>query len=314
MHAEVDLEADRPYALVIEYCNSGRAPVPGMQFGVLPPQPEDMFRRAVAAASDADLVVCVVGTTEEWESEGYDRSDMRLPGRQDELVAAVSTANPRTIVVLNTGAPVEMPWVTQPAAILQAWFPGQEFGGALTDILFGDANPSGKLPTTFPVHLRDVPAMASYPGEDGEVAYTERLHVGYRGFDARNIKPLFPFGHGLSYTTFDYGEPVVEFDGEDRVRVSVPVTNTGDRDGQETVQLYVGNGNTIDGTPPQELKGFVKLNLAPGEVQTAEFTLNVRAFSSYDVERQTWARKPGPFELRLGASSRDMRAVATLPN
>ncbi len=180
--------------------------------------------RAVALARRADAVVCVVGTDNDWETEGNDRESMALPPPQDELVRAVAAANPRTVVIINAASPVEMPWADDVAAIVQAWFPGEEWGNALADVLSGDLSPSGKLPTTIPVRLEDTPAFTNYPGERGQVRYGEGVFVGYRWYDTRAIEPRFCFGHGLSYTTFRLGTPT--WDG---AAVHLQVTNIGIR-------------------------------------------------------------------------------------
>ncbi len=201
-----------------------------------------MLDRAVAAAAAADVAVVVVGTNGEWETEGRDRSTLQLPGRQDELVQRVAAANPRTVVVVNAGAPVELPWADDVAAVLQCWFGGQEVDRAVADVLTGAAEPGGRLPTTIPVRLEHNPAHDNFPGENGELRYGEGLFMGYRGYEHRHIAPRFPFGHGLGYTTFELGEPVLSepmFRPGATITVAVPVTNTGDRPGAEVVQCYV---------------------------------------------------------------------------
>jgi beta-glucosidase len=257
----------------------------------------------------------VTGTNTEVESEGGDRASIALPGDQDELVRAVAAANPRTVVVNNSGSPVLMPWADDVAAIVQAWFPGQEGGDAITDVLFGEAEPGGRMPTTWPKRIEDTPAFTNYPGENGHVLYGEGVFIGYRWYDARDIDPLWPFGHGLSYTTFAWGEPRVSTAGsaEDlRVTVEVDVTNTGERRGTEVVQCYVAPRRPRLARPPHELKGFARLDLAPGETGTARITLDVRAFSAWDPAMHGWVIDGESFELRLGRSSRDIVATAPL--
>jgi beta-glucosidase len=316
--ASVEMEAGKNYQLAVEYNRGGSPRNAGLQFGMVPPYPEDLMQRAVAAAKGADAAVLVVGTNGEWETEGNDRLDMELPGRQRELIEKVAAANPKTVVVMNAGSPVAMDWLGRAPAVLQAWFPGQEFGNALADVLFGDASPSGKLPTTFPRRLEDSPAFANYPGENGKVSYEEGVFVGYRGYDARDVEPLFPFGHGLSYTTFEYGEISVTVEGGDSVAVEVDVTNAGQRAGQEVVQCYVRDVESSVARPPKELKGLAKLSLKPGQTATARIVLDRRAFSFYDPARsdgrwrtpRRWVLESGEFELLVGSSSRDIRAVA----
>ncbi len=310
--AEIEMEAGKTYELKIEYSRNGVPGIAGLRCGMVPPVPEDLMERAVAAAAAADAAVLVVGTTGEWETEGNDRRDMELPGRQRELIEKVTSANPNTVVVVNAASPIAMDWLGRAHAVLLAWFPGQEFGNALADVLFGDANPSGKLPTTFPKRLQDHPAFFNYPGENGRVLYGEGIFVGYRGYDARDVEPLFPFGHGLSYTTFAHGDARVTVKGGDTVVVEVDVTNTGDRAGREVVQCYVRDVRASLARPAKELKGFTKVSLEPGETTTARIVLGRRAFSFYDPRSAGWVLEPGDFELLIGSSSRDIRAAATV--
>jgi beta-glucosidase len=295
----VQLVAGERHTLEVEY-----VPVRGfggLEIGYRPPAPADLFERAVALARRADAVVCVVGTDGDWETEGNDRDSMQLPPPQDELVAAVAAANPRTVVVVNAASPVTMPWNDDVGAVMQTWFPGQEWGNALADVLAGDAAPSGKLPTTVPYRLDDTPAFKNYPGEDGEVHYGERVFVGYRWYDERDIEPQYCFGHGLSYTTFSLDDPA--WDGED---LTVRVTNSGAQRGAEVVQCYVRDVEVTVERPPQELKGFVKVELDPGESRVVTIPLDDRAFAYWDVAAHAWQVEPGEFELRVGTSSRDI--------
>jgi beta-glucosidase len=247
--------------------------------GVLGPTPDDLIDRAVRAAAAADAAVVIVGTSEEWETEGRDRESMDLPGAQAELIERVAAVNPRTVVVLNAGSPIATPWVDRVPAILDTWLGGQEMADAIAALLLGDATPSGKLPTTFPVGLEDTPAFRHYPGEAGEVVYGEGVLVGYRSYDTRAIAPRFAFGHGLSYTTFAYDEPrlsAAELSPGQRLTVDVDVTNTGGRPGSEVVQLYVRPLAARLARPFQELKAFAKIALAPGERATARLELDDR--------------------------------------
>lgn len=259
---------------------------------------EQALAAAVRAAAASDVAVVVVGTDGRWESEGFDRPSMALPGNQDALVAAVAAANPRTIVVLNCGAPVEMPWIEDVAAVLQLWFPGQEGGRALADLLLGDAEPTGRLPMTLPKLLSDSPAAATYASEaDGQIAvYAEGLQVGYRHFDTHDVDPLFCFGHGLSYTTFAYEELTLS----EADQLTVRVRNTGARLGVEVTQLYVQQ----PGRTPA-LRAFRRTRLAPGEAATVTFPLNDRDFARWD---DGWKIAAGEHVLRIGSSSRDLRA------
>jgi len=267
--------------------------------------------RAVALARKSDLAVIFAGLPEGFESEGRDRSDMNLPGGQNALIRAVAKANPNTVVVLNAGSPVNMPWLEDVAGLVEAYYPGQENGNAVAQILLGKVNPSGKLPITFPKRLEDSPASINspYPG-CREVNYGEGIFVGYRYYDIKDIEPLFPFGFGLSYTTFEYGKvkaPRTVRRGENFI-VSLTVKNSGKVAGKEVVQLYVADKQSSLPRPPIELKGFAKISLLPGESRVITFTLDPRSLSFYDPQKKQWVAEPGDFEVQLGASSRDIRA------
>jgi beta-glucosidase len=270
---------------------------------VRPPWPDEPREMAAEAAAIADAAIVVVGLTREVDTEGQDRPDMALPPGQDELVAAVAAANPRTIVVVNAGSPVAMPWINDVAAVVQLWYPGQEGGHALADVLTGAAD-GGRLPCTFPVRVEDSPAFAGYPGRDGQLAYEEGVFVGHRGFEAANTQPLFAFGHGLSYTTFEYGDVTADASG-----ASVNVTNTGTRPGTEVVQVYVSDVEATLPRPAKELKGFAKVRLGPGETGTARFAFDDRTFAFWN---KGWQIEPGDFAILAGPSSADIRARATV--
>jgi beta-glucosidase len=308
----IDLVAGRRYDVVVEAIPAAPA-LGGLSVGLEPPAGDDLLDRAVTAVGRADAAVVVVGSDGQWETEGNDRASLTMPGAQDELVRAVAAANPRTIVVVNAGSPVAMPWADDVAAILHCWFAGEEWGNALADVLSGDVSPSGKLPTTFPVRIEDTPAFTSYPGEQGKVYYGEGIFVGYRWYDARRLEPQFPFGHGLSYTTFELGE--VTWSGPDAtsaVRIDVPVTNTGTRRGAEVVQAYVADTEASVAKPPQQLKAFAKIWLDPGEAKRVTLELDRRAFSYWNIEKHDWIVEPGDFEVRVGTSSRDIRRHFTI--
>lgn len=282
---------------------------------VLEPLPDDLADRAVRAAAAADVAIVVVGLDSTWETEGRDRAGILLAGGQAALVERVAAANPRTVVVVNTGAPVEMDWVDAVPAVLQLWYPGQEGGNALADVVLGRTAPGGKLPTTFPRRLSDIPAMLNYPGERGEVRYGEGLFIGYRAFDRMDIEPRFPFGHGLSYTSFAYGpvQPsVTDVGAGSSVTVRVDVTNTGVVAGDEVVQLYVRDPEATVIRPDKELKGFTRLRLEAGETQTATFTLDDRSFAFWDPSAHDWVVEPGRFELVVAASATDIRGRCEL--
>jgi beta-glucosidase len=282
----------------------------GAEVRVAPPRRDDLLERAVAAAAAADVAIVVVGLDDEWETEGRDRPDLSLPGGQAELIEQVAAVNPRTVVVVNAGAPVAMDWAGRVLAVVQLWYPGQEGGDALADVLFGDVNPSGRLPLTFPERLEDTPAYLNDPGEAGHVLYGEGIFVGYRFYEARGIEPRFAFGHGLSYTTFSYRDLAVE-SREGAVGVSVDVTNTGDRTGAEVVQLYVRDVEARVRRPAKELKGFAKVVIEPGRTERVQFTLDDRAFAFWDTTSGGWRVEAGEFELLAGASSGDIRARTT---
>jgi beta-glucosidase len=274
----------------------------GLEIGCRPPAPPDLIERAVELARRADAVLCIIGTDGDWETEGHDRDAMPLPEPQDDLVHAVAAANPRTAVIVNAASPVEMPWAAEVAAIMQCWFPGEEWGNALADVVSGDVAPSGKLPTTIPFLIHDTPAYKHYPGENGAVRYGEGLLVGYRWYDTQDVDPRYCFGHGLSYTTFDITEP--HWDGS---TLRVQLTNSGRTAGAEVVQCYVHDASASVDRPAQELKAFAKVSLEPGESKTVSLALDDRAFAYWDVETHAWKVESGEFELRVGTSSRDIR-------
>ena len=269
---------------------------------------------AAAAAKSADVALVMVGNK---DGEGKDRPDLLLPGNQNALVSAVAAANPRTIVILKTGGPVLMPWLDQVPAVLEVWYPGEEDGNIVADLVFGDVNPSGKLPMTFPREAADVPAHTpeQYPGVDGTATYSEKMQVGYRWYDAQNVAPLFPFGHGLSYTTFVLANlSVSPFSADGTVQVAVDVTNSGDREGAQVVQVYVAAPSDA-GEPPKQLKGFAKISLKPGETRHITVTLDQRAFSIWDINSGRWTIAPGQHEILVGDSSRNLplHAAVSVP-
>jgi beta-glucosidase len=272
---------------------------------------EQLRKEAAALAAKADVAIVVAGNAASIESEDFDRKTMNLPAGQDELIEAVVKANRNTVVVINAGSPVAMDrWVDRVPAILDMWYGGQEGGNAIADILFGVANPSGKLPVTFPKKWENSPAYGHYPGTNLHVAYAEGIYVGYRYFDTRNVEPLFPFGHGLSYSKFDLSDlriaPAQVAAGAP-VDVALQVRNSGSRAGAEVVQVYVHDVKSSVDRPVQELKGFRRVVLKPGEVQPVKFTLDRGAMSFYSPSKKEWVSEPGRFEVRVGTSSRDIR-------
>ena len=306
----IEFVAGEEHEIVVELAASGSS-VAGFQLGAARPPVDDALECAVAAAAAADVAVVVVGSNRQWETEGADRHDLHLPGEQDELVRAIAAANPNTVVVVNAGAPTAMPWADAVGAILMLWYPGEEGPAALADVLVGAVDPGGRLPLTFPVDLADSATHDWYPGSEGVVTYGERLLIGYRHFDANKVEPAFAFGHGLSYTTFEFGEPTVSVDNEStaspEVAVRVPVTNTGHRAGREVVQLYVESPAAGDGTPLRTLQAFGKVALEPGETATVELVLGERSFARWDEAAHGWTVDAGSYGLAVGASSRDLR-------
>jgi beta-glucosidase len=288
----LDLVAGVPVGLLAEYhAPAGMGILRGVKIGCRLPEPDDLMERAVAAAAAADAVIVVVGTNDEWESEGHDRASMDLPGRQDELVRRVCSVNRDTAVVVNTGSPVTMDWADDAPAILQAWFGGQEMGNALAAIVAGDADPGGRLPTTLPLRYEHNPSYGNFPGENSEIRYGEGLFVGYRWYDSRHLPVRFPFGHGLSYTTFELGAPraPASYTRGDTLVVEVPVTNTGARAGSEVVQCYVEPVSPRAVRPARELKAYAKVTLAAGESTTVRLELGDRAFAYWDPGDPYWA-------------------------
>jgi len=278
-----------------------------------------LLKEAADAAAHADVAVVVVGRYEKIEREDFDVKTMDLPAGQDELIEAIEAANPRTVVVLNTGDPVTMTkWLDKTPALLDMWYGGQEAGRALAAILFGDANPSGKLPVSLPKRWEDNPAYGNYPGVNLKENYAEGIYVGYRYYDTKNVEPLFPFGFGLSYTKFEYSELTVTpyiiagKTGLTGAVVSLKMRNAGARAGAEVVELYVRDGHSKIDRPAHELKGFRRVELKPGETQTVAFTLGRGAFSYWSPEKKAWTAEPGTFEIQVGASSRDIRLRAPL--
>jgi beta-glucosidase len=281
-------------------------PVPGIQARVgsqvtVTLSTGSNISQATALAQSADVAIVMAGDD---EAEGADHA-ISLSGNQDALVQAIAAANPHTVVVMKSGSPVLMPWVSSVPAILEAWYPGEEDGNAVAAVLFGDVNPSGKLPVTFPVSVSDLATNtpAQYPGVNGIENYSEGVFVGYRYFDANKIAPLFPFGHGLSYTTFSYSQAAT-FITPAATSVLFDVTNTGTVAGSEVAQVYVSLSAPVP-EPPLQLKGFKKLTLQPGETAHVQITLDSRAFSYWDVVSHAWVVAPG--RIMIGSSSRDIR-------
>jgi len=274
----------------------------GLIVEATPPEEPDALGQAIAAVRDVEVAIVVVGH-DAHETEGTDHAGIDLPADQVALIRQVAAANPATVVVVNTGSPVSTDWADDVAAVLQLSYGGQEAGAALAAVLFGDVDVSGRLPTTYPVRIEDSPAYPNFPGGDGTVRYEEGIFVGYRHYDTAGVAPRFCFGHGLSYTTFDYAAAAVEVDGH-TARVSVDVTNTGARPGREVVQVYVRDVESTEPCPDRELTAFRKVALEPGETARVDLVLDERAFAHWDAEAHGWRVEPGDFEILIGSSSR----------
>ena len=288
-----------------------RRPFGGVHLGLREPQdPGALLREAVEAAGQADAAVVVVGTTDEWETEGEDRSTLTLPGDQDELVARVAAVNPRTVVVVNAGAPVTMPWLDEVGAVVIPFFGGLEMGGAVADVLSGAADPGGRLPTSYPRRLEDCAAWEHYRPVNGVQTYGEGFAVGYRGHDMRGTSPLLPFGHGLSYGATSWGEPSTsaqDVDRGDEVVVTVPVTATGTRAATVVVQGYVAAIGPPVSREPKALKAWRKVVIPAGETQAVTLRFGPDAFRRWDDRQHCWVVDPGGYRLLLGASAADVR-------
>ncbi|HEU4742314.1 MAG TPA: glycoside hydrolase family 3 C-terminal domain-containing protein [Meiothermus sp.] len=275
-----------------------------------------LIDEAVEVAQAAEVALVFIALPPAIESESYDRTDLNLTPHQVALIQAVTKVQPKTVVILNNGSAIAMSeWIGGTAAVLEAWMMGQAGGGAIADILFGQVNPSGKLAETFPLRLADTPAYLNFPGENGQVRYGEGLFIGYRYYDTKEVPVLFPFGHGLSYTTFKYRDLRVSaetFKDTEGLIVSLEVTNTGKVAGKETVQVYVRDVKSKLVRPVKELKGFAKLELQPGETQTVSVPLDFRAFAYYHPGYRRWITEDGEFEILVGASAADIRLRKTV--
>lgn len=314
--ATVNLKGGTEAAIRLEYYeNSGNALCQlGWDYHGKDTEAGSLIAEACKAASQCDVAIVFAGSNEYIESEGYDKvGGMKLPEGQDELIASVVAANPRTIVVLFGGTAINLKsWGNKVPAVIDALFPGQEGGRALADIITGKVNPCGKLPFSFITDESQSPAYKGYKDPSLVAGYSEGELVGYRFLDQNGLKPAFPFGHGLSYTTFSYGEPSVKMLGPDSCEVRLKISNTGNREGKEIVQLYVSPRNKAAGRPLKELKGFMALPLKPGESREAVLTLNRRAFSHYDGNQNKWLVADGDYKILIGSSSADIRAEITV--
>jgi beta-glucosidase len=272
-----------------------------------PPEAPDAFERAVAAAAGADVAVVVVGLDNDWETEGRDRTSLDLPGRQVELIEAVAAAQPCTVVCVVAGSPVDVSWAGLVPGMLWCWLPGQEGGRAVADVLFGDADPGGRLPCTLPARLEHTPAFLDTPPDPGVLRYQEGVFCGHRWYDVRGIEPAFPFGYGLSYTVFSMDPPLVAsptVESGGLVDVQLHVANTGDRSGSEVVQLYLGDPEASVRRPLRELRTFAKVHLDAGASVGISLQLDMRHLAFWDPRSDAWVAEPGEYRLWAGSSSR----------
>ena len=276
---------------------------------------QELIDKAKETAKKSNVAIIFAGLPDRYESEGYDRTHMKMPENHNKLIEEVSKVQPNTIVVLSNGAPVEIPWIDKVKGLLESYLGGQAGGGAVADILFGEVNPSGKLAETFPKKLSHNPSYLNFPGEGNKVEYREGVFVGYRYYDKKEIEPLFPFGYGLSYTTFEYTDISVdkkEITDKETIEVKVKVKNTGKVKGKEIVQLYIRDVESKVNRPEKELKGFEKIELAPGEEKTVTFKLDKRSFAYYNTEIRDWYVESGEFEILVGKSSKEIELKETV--
>lgn len=316
----VAMKKGETYNIKVEFGSAATSPLSdaGVVFGggclrvggceVIDPKQE--IAKAAALAKDAEQVIICAGLNADWETEGNDRDSMDLPGYLDEMIAAVAEANPNTAVVMQSGTPVTMPWIEKVPALVQAWYGGNETGNCIADILFGDANPSGKLSLSFPVHLRDNPSYLNFRAEGGRTLYGEDVYMGYRYYEYLEKPVLFPFGHGLSYTTFAFSNLSVE-EKDGKVTVKVSVKNTGSRKGAEVVQVYVAPKQKAKiNRPVKEMRGFDKVELEAGEERVVTVEVETKYAASYwDEGRKRWCAEKGAYEVVVGNSSQDKEGV-----
>ena len=306
----INLQKGEAYKIEVQYKFEGS--FPAVYIGCQAPDEVDIFQEALETASHADDVILIVGTNSDWETEGNDRADFNLPANQNKLIEAILEANQNTVVVINTGSPIHMPWEKKAKAIIQTWFAGQEFGNALVDILSGEVNPSGKLATTFPVKIEDTPAYKNYPGKNLQMNYDEKLLVGHRWYESNSIKPLFCFGHGLSFTSFNYQNLEVTTGSDFVVTCKFEIQNTGDISGLEIAQCYVGFASPLPGEPYKTLQGFVKEEIGANELKKVEIKLGPRNFSFWSVETNTWQIREGSYQILIGSSSENILLQANI--
>jgi len=300
-----DLVKNQEYRIEIQYKFEGN--FPAIYIGCKTPDKIDLFAEAKKIANESEQTILVVGTNSDWETEGNDRTDLELPGNQNALIDAILEIDPNTILVLNSGSPIRMPWIDKAKAVLQCWYPGQEFGNALFDIVMGNTNPSGRLPTSFPKKLEDTPAFKFYPGKDLQMNYEEDLLVGYKWYQRQNIATLYPFGYGLSYTSFQYFNLDISEIDDYTYRCTFSIKNIGKVDGSEVAQCYVGSDSANLNEPIKTLQGFDKVFIESGKEKTIEIILNKRNFAQWDTATKNWEISAGNYEISIGASVDDIR-------
>lgn len=317
--SEINLEAGKKYKITVDFGTSITSKLDismlgsgGVNFGIdFKVEHEAELAKAVALAKEADTVIIVAGLTKEWETEGFDRPNMDIPGYTNELIEEVAKVNSRVVVVNQSGSAVTMPWVNEIEGLVQAWYGGSELGNTIADVVFGDVNPSGKMPVTFPERIQDIPSYLNYASTNGEVLYGEDIFVGYRYFEKMGTKALFPFGFGLSYTSFEFGNLVVSTD-DANVNVKVDVTNTGSVDGSEVIQIYVGQEDATIMKPVKELRDFAKVSLAAGEKKTVSVAFPIKEATSYwNVYKDKWESSKGIYTVSVGNSSDNANLTAT---
>jgi beta-glucosidase len=313
--ASTELVAGRAYFIQIDFVRSTDAILGGLRFGVLPPLQDNLIDRAVLAAQSSDQTILVLGTNDDWETEGTDRTNMQFPGDQNALAEAVLDADPNTIIVVNAGAPMEMPWFDRVKSLLWVWFPGQEFGNALFDVITGAQEPSGRSPISFPKQLQDHPAFPHYPGVNGHMAYEEKLLMGYRYYDGENTpQPLIPFGHGLGYADIEFNslECPDTVNAGSTVDLQVTARNGSERSGEAVLQLYIRPVRPKVERPIKELKAFEKVSLSAGASTQVSFSLSARSFSYWSVADGDWCLDSGDYEIMIGKSSSDIVLSKTI--
>lgn len=305
----VQLEKGKLYKIKLEYYENGGGAVAILGWA-LPNKNE--FGEAIEVAKKSDIVLLFVGNSDQVETEGRDRDDLNLPNGQDELISKIADVNPNVVVVLTTGAPVVMDkWLSKVKGVVEMWFAGTEGGNAIADVLFGNYNPSGKLPITFPKRWEDCSAFGTYKTFPARTYYADDIYVGYRYFDTKKIEPLFPFGFGLSYTNFEYENLSVNENGNS-IQVSFNIKNVGSYDGAETAQIYVSEKNPLIDRPAKELKAFKKVFLKKGETQKVNLNIEKKSLSYFDAKTHDWKLDNGEYEILVGASSRDIKLKSSI--